>query len=177
MKDSLSRKTIKNLKKNKVPFEQGGKILVDFVGLHEVGHAYAHAFGINSYVNFFSEFITNYLAYAFLRSTSERLDKKTIAVLAANVDGITPVHASLIKWEKFRSSEHPPTEAWYNSLISLKAKEIYDQRGFEFLRAVRKAFPEPEGTLNTETILARLETIHPGILKWSESISENVGKR
>jgi hypothetical protein len=139
-----------------------------------LGHAYAHAFGINFYVNFFAEFIADYLAYSFLRSTEERLDKKFIAVLSANVDGITPVHADFTRYEKFRSSEHPPTETWYNSIITLKAKEIYEQRGFEFLTAVKKAFPEAEGKLNTETIIARLDTIYPGILKWSVGITDNV---
>ena len=176
LKDSLSPATIQKLKKAGIGFEQGGKVLIDFVGLHELGHAYAHAFGINFYVNFFAEFIADYLAYSFLRSTDERLDKKTIAVLSANIGGITPVHSSFIRYEKFRSSEHPPTETWYNSIITLKAKEIYDQRGFEFLTAVKKAFPEAEGKLNTETIIARLDTIHPGILKWSEGISGKLVK-
>ena len=97
-------------------------------------------------------------------------------MLSANIDGITPVHSSFIRYEKFRSSEHPPTETWYNSIITLKAKEIYDQRGFEFLTAVKNAFPEAEGKLNTETIIARLDTIHPGMLKWSEGISGKVRK-
>ena len=176
LEDSLSTPTLQKLEKAGIGFEKGGKVLIDFVGLHELSHAYAHAFGINYYVNFFAEFIADYLAYAFLRSTEERLDKKVIAVLSANIDGITPVHSSFIRYERFRSSEHPPTETWYNSIITLKAAEIYDQRGFGFLFDVQKAFSEPEGQLNTEKILARLEEIYPGILKWSESISENVRK-
>jgi hypothetical protein len=174
LKDSLSPSTLKKLAEAGVAFEQGGKILIDFVGLHELGHAYANAFGLKNYVNFFAEFITNYLAYAFLRSTEERLDKKVMAILSANVDGITPIHSSLKKWEGFRSAEHPPTETWYNSIITLKAAEIYEQRGFEFLYAVRKAFPEEEGKLNTETIIARLDSIHPGIFKWSENLSKKI---
>lgn len=177
LKDSLSQSTRKKLAEARVTFEEGGKILLNFVGLHELGHAYAHAFGLKNYVNFFAEFITNYLAYAFLRSTDERLDKKVMAVLSANVDGIIPIHSSLKKWEGFRSAEHPPTETWYNSIITLKAAEIYEQRGFEFLYAVRKAFPEEEGKLNTETIIARLDSIHPGILTWSENLSKNVPKK
>lgn len=176
LKDSISPKTLQKLKEAGVGFEQGGKVMIDFVALHELGHAYHLKFGIKNYVNFFAEFMANYIAYAFLRSTEERLDKKVLAVLSANIETITPVHSSFIKWENFRSSEHPPTEAWYNSLTTLKAAEIYEQRGFEFLYAIRKSFPEEEGQLNTETILARMDTIHPGILKWSNSISEQVRK-
>jgi hypothetical protein len=176
LKDSISTKTLKKLKKVGVGFEQGGKIMIDFVALHELGHAYHLQLGIKNYVNFFAEFMANYIAYAFLRSTEERLDKKVLAVLSANIETITPVHSSFIKWENFRSSEHPPTEVWYNSIITLKAAEIYEQRGFEFLTAVKNAFPEAEGKLNTETILARLDTIHPGILKWSKGISGKVRK-
>ncbi len=174
LEDSVSAATLEKLKDAGVTFEQGGKILIDFVGLHEVGHVYAHAIGINYYTNFFAELMADYLAYAFLRSTEERLDKKVLAILSAHIDGITPVHSSFTRYERFRSSEHPPTEAWYNSIITLKAAEIYEQRGVEFLFAVQKAFPEAEGKLNTETIIARLESIHPGIIKWSEGISANV---
>ena len=174
LKDSLSSKALQKLKEAGMRFEQGGKLMIDFVALHELGHAYHLKFGIKNYVNFFSEFMANYVAYAFLRSTEERLDKKVLAILSANIQTITPVHSSFTKWEKFRSSEHPPTEAWYNSVITLKAAEIYEQRGFEFLYAIRKAFPEAEGQLNTETIIARMDTIHPGILIWSEGISELV---
>ena len=174
LKDSLSPKTLQKLKEAGVGFEQGGKLMIDFVALHELGHAYHLKFGIKNYVNFFSEFMANYVAYAFLRSTEERLDKKVLAVLSANIETITPVHSSFVKWENFRSSEHPPTEAWYNSVITLKAAEIYEQRGFEFLNTIQKAFPEAEGQLNTENIIARMDIIHPGILKWSEGISELV---
>jgi len=176
LKDSLSASTIQKLKETGIGFEQGGKVLIDFVALHELGHAYAHKFGLNFYVQFFAEFIADYLAYAFLRSTDERLDKKVIAVLTANVEGIIPVHSSFNKYENFRSSEHPPTETWYNSVITLKAAEIYDQRGFEFLYAVQKVFTEKEGQLKTDTIIARLDKIHPGILIWSEKISESLRK-
>ena len=176
LEDSISTKTLQKLKDAGVGFQQGGKIMVDFIALHELGHAYHLKFGIKNYVNFFAEFMANYIAYAFLRSTEERLDKKVLAVLSANIETITPVHSSFIKWEKFQSREHPPTEAWYNSVVTLKAAEIYEQRGFEFLHAIRNAFPEEEGQLKTETILARMDTIHPGILKWSNSISEQVRK-
>ena len=174
LKDSLSRETLQKLKEAGLDFEPGGKLMIDFVALHELGHAYHLKFGIKNYVNFFSEFMANYVAYAFLRCTEERLDKKVLAVLSANVETITPLHSSFMTWENFRSSEHPPTEAWYNSVVTLKAAEIYEQRGFEFLYAIRKAFPEAEGELNTENIIVRMDMVHPGILKWSEGISELV---
>ena len=176
LKDTLPLSALRKLKAAGIGIEQGGKLLIDFVALHELGHAYAHKFGLNFYVQFFAEFMADYLAYAFLRSTDERLDKQIMAVLAANVETIIPVHSSFNKYEVFRSSEHPPTETWYNSIITLKAAEIYDQRGFEFLYAVQKEFTEKEGELKTDNIIARLEKIHPGILSWSNNISGSVKK-
>jgi hypothetical protein len=147
LKDSVSPATMQKLKQAGIGFEQAGKVLINFVGLHELAHAFAHGFGINYYVNFFAEFIADYLTYAFLRSTPERLDKEVMAVLSGNVSGITPVHSSFYQYENFRSSEHPPTEAWYNSVITLKAAEVYEKRGFSFLYDIRKMFPEEEGKL------------------------------
>jgi hypothetical protein len=177
LKDSLPASAIQKLTDAGIAFGQGGKVLINFVALHELGHAYAHRFGLNFYVQFFAELIADYLAYAFLRSTDERLDKEVMAVLAVNAETIIPVHSSFNKYENFRSSEHPPTETWYNSVITLKAAEIYNQRGFEFLYAIQKVFTEKEGQLKTDTIIARLEKIHPGILVWSNNISDNVRKR
>lgn len=171
LKDSLSPQAMTKLKKSGVEFEQGGKLLLDFVALHELGHAYAHGYGINSLSGFFAEHIGNYFAYAFLRSTKERLDKKVMAILVANVEGITPIHASLEKFETFQSREHPPTETWYNSVFTLKAAEVYERRGLAFLKDVREAFlGEKYGSITNEAILSRLEKIQPGYIKWAQAL-------
>lgn len=177
LKDSLTPRTMKELKKSGVEFGQGGKMLLDFVALHELGHAYAHGYGINTLSGFFAEHIGNYFAYAFLRSTRGRLDKKVMAILAANVEAITPIHASLEKFETFRSREHPPTETWYNSVFTLKAAEVYAERGLAFLKDVREAFSgEKYGSITNEVILSRLEKIQPGYIKWSQEFPQLADK-
>jgi hypothetical protein len=178
LKGSLSPETIKKLKKSGITFEQAGRVFVDFVALHELGHAYAHAMGINTVSSFFAEFTANYFAYAFLRSTKERLDKRTMLVLNANLEGITPIHASLDKFEKFQSREHPPTEAWYNSAFTVKAAEVYEARGFAFLREVRDAFAgEKYLSITNEEILRRLEKIQPGFVEWAQHLPRLPEKR
>ncbi len=175
MKDSLSQKTIQKLKKVDLSFEDGGQTLLDFVALHELGHAYAHALGIETVSSFFAEFTANYFAYAFMRSTRERLDKKAMAVLNANIEGITPIHASLDKFETFQSRQHPPTEAWYNSVFTVKAQEVYDRRGMDFIVRVRDAFKgEKYGTIKNDEILSRLEKIEPGFVAWSNNLQRGV---
>lgn len=69
MKGALSAGSMKRLKAAVVEFEQGGRLLLDFVALHELGHAYAHGYGLNPLSGFFAEHVTNYLTYAFMRST------------------------------------------------------------------------------------------------------------
>ena len=178
LKASLSPETMKKLKKSGITFEQGGQVLVDFVALHELGHAYHHAMGIDNVSSFFAEFMGNYFAYAFLRSTKERLDKSTMLVLNANLEGITPIHASLDKFEKFQSREHPPTEAWYNSAFTVKVAEVYEKKGFAFLREVRDAFGgEKYLSINNEEILRRLEKIQPGFVKWSQNLPRLAEKK
>jgi hypothetical protein len=175
MKTSLSPEAMRRLKKAGLSFEEGGQTMLDFVALHELGHAYAHALGIETVSSFFAEFTGNYLAYAFLKSTPGRLDKKAMAVLRTNVEGITPIHASIDKFESFQSREHPPTEAWYNSVFTLKAQEVYDRRGLDFILKVRDAFTgEKYGTIKTDEILRRLERIEPGFVTWSNSLQRGV---
>lgn len=171
LKDSLPPQTAVKLQNSGIEFEPAGKLLLDFVALHELGHAYAHGYGINSLSGFFAEHIGNYFAYAFLRSTEGRLDKKVMAILETNVEGITPIHASLEKFETFQSREHPPTETWYNAAFTLKAAEVYEKRGLAFLKDVRDAFSgETYGSITNEAILSRLEKIHPGYIKWARDL-------
>lgn len=164
----LSAHTKRKLKKEKLTFSAGGKVLLDFVALHELGHAYAQAMGINPLSSFFAEFMGNYIAWSFLDAAPGRLGEKTILVLRANVEGITPIHSSLDRFETFRSSEDPPTEAWYNSAFTIKAAEVYERRGVGFLREVAKAFQGEEyGRITNEEILRRLEKIDPGFIAWA----------
>lgn len=173
MKGSLTPGTLKKFKKLGMTHEQGGQIMLDFVALHELGHAYAHAMGIETVSGFLAEFTADYFAYAFLRSTKDRLDKRTMAVLTANTESITPIHASLDKFETFQSREHPPTEAWYNSTFTVKAAEIYDAKGWAFMREVRDAFAnEKYQSINNDEILKRLDRIQPGFIAWSNSLGK-----
>jgi hypothetical protein len=101
-----------------------------------------------------------------------------MAVLEANVEGITPVHASVDRFETFRSREHPPTEAWYNSAFTLKAADVYEARGLGFLEKVRDAFRgEKYGSITNEEILARLEKIEPGYVEWARRLPELAEKK
>ena len=172
MKGSLSPKTIEKLRRAGMSYEQAGEFLLDFVALHELGHAYAQAMGIHTVSSFFAEFITDYMVYAFMRSTPERMDKKLMLVINANIEGITPIHANIDKFEKFQSREHPPTEAWYNSSFTVLAEKVYRSRDKTFLRNVQKAFAnERYQSIDNDEILRRLDKIHPGFIKWSSGLA------
>ena len=178
MKTSLSPKTLGKLKNLGLTYEEGGQALLDFVALHELGHAYAHALGIETVSGFLAEFTGNYFAYAFMRSTKDRMDKRIMTVLRANIEGIKPIHASIDKFEKFQSREDPPTEAWYNSVFTVKAEEIYDKKGFPFIIRVRDAFKgEKYGSITNDEILRRLETIQPGFVEWSKNLEKVVARK
>lgn len=178
MRGTMSRASMRGLRRAGLTFDAGAAEMLEFVALHELGHAYAHAIGIESISSFYAEFTGNYLAYAYLRSTPERRDRKTLAVLRANVDTIRPIHASLERFEQFRSSEDPPTEAWYNSAFTLKAAEVFDRRGVAFLRSVEDSFAgEQYGKITVNEIIARLDRLDPGFIAWRAKLERSPTRR
>jgi hypothetical protein len=64
-----------------------------------------------------------------------------------------------------------PTYGWYQIMLNLKAAELYEKYGLDFLRTLKERLPwQDSENWSTESLLSLLEDISPGFVEWSKSI-------
>lgn len=172
-KDRLPPSKLEEVKASGFDFDSGAVKFVDLIGLHELGHVYTAAYGINPQNKWFSELLANYFAYAFLRERQPRLAKLFRAINNLGAPNYTPKYRSLDDFERPYSGVGLENYGWYQGRLTQKAVEANERKGLSFLADVRKAFPQgkTEG-ITPQAVLQRLETIDPGFVEWSKSLQQ-----
>ncbi len=150
--------------------EASGKV-IDLVGLHELGHIYVRALGIEPHNRWFSEMLATYIGYAFMR-----LERPELAVLWDSVIGAVPSsprpdHESLADFERLYVGVGTSNYTWYQGVFHLRAQEVFEHQGLDFLRRLGQELPaDASARLATDQLLARLERIEPGFHAWAERL-------
>lgn len=171
LKNKASRATLKMVAASGFTYEEGASKSVDLIGLHELGHVYATAYGINSANRWLDEFLATYFAYAYLRQRQPKLARLWEAISNAYVDAIQPKHTTLEDFERLYFGVGLDNYGWYQAKLLLKVAQIHKARRLKFLEEVRKVFPQSEREpLPLEAALERLEKISPGFVAWSKEL-------
>lgn len=172
LKERISPNLMKKVVETGLTYEEFARKMVDLIGFHEIGHPYAGIYGIGSPSSWFNEFVANYFLYAFLRPNYPKdahiWDLSTRIIL----DDYEPKYRTLEDFEKYYVRVGADNYGWYQANFESKANDLYEERGFSFLRELKENFPEGEGKLSNEVILARLEKIAPGFKKWAKIFEE-----
>ncbi len=172
LKDRLSRATLKKIEASGYTYEEGATKSVDLLGLHELGHVYAAAFGINAANKWLDEFLATYFAYAYLRQRKPKLARLWDGMSKAYVDGIQPKHSALKDFERLYFGVGLDNYGWYQAKFLIKAAQIYESKKLRLLREIRKAFPQSEvEPISLEIGLKRVEKISPGFIAWSKDLN------
>lgn len=148
---------------------------VDFILLHEYGHLLAKAHlrprSDRDYlpVSWFEELLANYFAYAYLHEADVTWAEAAIAEWVEELRRFTPPVLSL-DWS-FMNDLPPPvlseTYGWYQFLLNLRAAELYDEHGLDFLSLLKEELSwEEAGDWTSESLLSDLEAIAPGFDAW-----------
>ena len=148
---------------------------VDFVLLHEYGHLLAKAHlrprSDRDYlpVSWFEELLANYFAYAYLHEAHGEWTEAARAAWVEELRRFTPPVLSL-DWS-FMNDLPPPvlseTYGWYQFLLNLRAAELYDEHGLDFLSLLKERLSwEEAGDWRSESLLSNLEAIAPGFDAW-----------
>ena len=152
---------------------------VQFVLLHEFGHLankqHLHPESPHPYssVFWFEELVATYFAYAYVRAHDPGWAETSQREWGDYVGGHTPPVLSLdwsFMWD-LPPDEFARTYAWYQNLLNLRAVNLYEQYGLDFLRMVRARLPwENSGEWMTESLLPALEEIAPGFEAWADDL-------
>lgn len=153
---------------------------VDFIALHEFGHIaseqYFSAGRTTGYgdVPWFWELLATYVGYTFVAESQPAWADALRSAWRDILGASTPGEVSL-DWSFMRTlppEERGPTEAWHQILLNLRAAEIHDDRGVEFLRVLKQSLDwDQSDTWTNETLLPKLEQSAPGFLFWAKAVS------
>jgi hypothetical protein len=153
-----------------VTFAEFALSMTDVIGLHELGHTYVTSYGIKPHTRWFNEFLASYFAFVFLQSTHPQQARLIEAMIEARFEQPPPAHTSLDDFEKFYGRTMPPENInWYQAVFMQQIIEVNRSQGLGFLRAVSHALPlaEPD-SVSPQTVLDRLNRIHPGFRAWAD---------
>lgn len=171
LKNKVSRQTLKMIESSGFTYEEGASKSVDLLGLHELGHVYSAAYGINAGNRWLDEFLATYFAYAYLRQSDPKLARLWEGVSHAYVDGIEPRHTALEDFERLYFGVGLDNYGWYQAKFLLKGAQIHKAKKLKFLEEVRRVFPKSEReSVSLEVALSRLEKISPGFVPWSKEL-------
>jgi hypothetical protein len=171
LKSKVSPATSKMIEASGFSYEEGASKSVDLLGLHELGHVYATAYGINSANRWLDEFLATYFAYAYLRERQPKLARLWEAVSNAYVDAIQPKYTALEDFERLYFGVGLDNYGWYQAKFLLKGAQIHKAKKLRFLEEVRAVFPQSErGPVPLGVVVERLEKIRPGFAEWSKGL-------
>lgn len=168
LKDRISPDLREEVAETGLSYEEFSGKMVDLIGFHEIGHPYSSLYGIGRPALWFNEFVANYFLYAFLRThypeDAHIWDLSTQVIL----NDYDPEYKTLEDFEKYYVRVGADNYGWYQANFESKANDLYEERGFSFIRELKENFPEGEGELSKEVILARLEKMEPGFKEWAK---------
>lgn len=152
-------------------FDEAARRHVDLVGLHELGHAYVRAFGIQPPSRWLDEWLATYLAYAFMRERSPASARLWEAVLQVYVDAVQPAHTSLADFDRLYFGVGAQNYVWYQAQFQRRVASAYEAHGVGLIPIVRDALAvsaaEP---LTPAAMLDRLERRLPGFRAWAAEL-------
>ena len=176
--DALSLKlrvtpnTLALIESSGLSFDDAARRYVDLVGLHELGHVYAQAYGLTPGSAWLNELLATYFAYAFLREQRPLQARMWQGILQAYIDAVQPTHRTLADFDRLYFGVGAQNYVWYQAQFQRMVARAYEARGLGFLAAVRDALAAPPGgRLDAADIVERLERVLPGFRPWAAELT------
>ncbi len=141
---------------------------VDVVGLHELGHAFAKAYGIEVRSMWFNEWLATYFCYTYLRAARPADARLWEGVLQGYRDAVRPEHRTLERFDRLYFGVGAQNYVWYQARFQQQVRAVHDAQGVAFLRALRQAFPRGATPVESRAALVRrLDGLAPGFSSWA----------
>jgi len=141
---------------------------VDLVGLHELGHAFAKAYGIQVESMWFNEWLATYFCYTYLRSARPTDAKLWEGILQGYRDAVHPEHRTIEAFERLYFGVGAQNYIWYQARFQQQVAAVHDAQGVAFLPKLKQAFPRGATQARTsEELVSRLNALAPGFSGWA----------
>jgi hypothetical protein len=171
-----------HLRTSQQTFEAASDDFVDFIALHELGHALLVHYGIDPGSHWLNEFLASYFGYAFL--AERRPERKPVIALFGRPPQTHPKHTTLADFERLYLLVED--YAWYQGRFEQRIQEMYPRAGLQFIKDLKRALPRtapiPDGVsipdpvvnrLAPEVVVEKLEAIAPGFRAWAKGFQKS----
>jgi len=150
---------------------EASKRYVDLVGLHELGHAFAAAYGIDVPSKWLNEWLATYFCYTYLRAARPTDVKLWEGILQGYRDAVHPEHRTLEAFEQLYFGVGAQNYVWYQARFQQQVQRVHDEQGVEFLRRLKQAFPRgATRSASRDELLQRLDAIESGFGAWAATM-------
>ncbi len=144
---------------------------VDVVGLHELGHAFAKAAGIQVRSLWFNEWLATYFCYTYLRAARPADARLWEGVLQGYRDAVKPEHRTLEAFDQLYFRVGAQNYVWYQARFQQQVARVHDAHGLAFLRSLQRAFPAGAAPVaSRDALMRRLDALSPGFSTWAATM-------
>ena len=150
-------------------FNQAAGRMVDLIAFHEIGHVVHRALEVGDSNSWFKEFFATYLSYCFLRQERPEMAGIWNGMMQLKAQSPRPTHTTLADFEALVFGVGLENYIWYEAQFQVRAHEVYEAVGLDFIDLVSSAYPKDEGSIKPRELLDRLEETVPGFLRWAEA--------
>jgi len=165
---TVSDKIRSDLRANGYTYREAVDLMIDLIGLHEIGHSQIWAYNLDTRQPWFNEFMASYFGYAWMRSEEPALATIWDRITQAGVEGYTPTNHRLDVLNELYAGVGVGDYGWYQNVFQNRIKEVYDLAGLDFIRLVQIRLADNNFQPATATeLLQVLEEIEPGFLAWA----------
>ena len=171
-----SAAVLKAVAAHRLSWNDAGRRAYDLWGGHELGHSILEAYGINPGTRWLNEFVASYVLYAYLESKHPEqlwlIDVLEVGGRPDQPQGYVSLDDLDSKFLQIAVTD-PRNYLWYQAQFFERIKKVYRRQGVDFLRALRRAFPDGAykfATLGTADTLHRLDTIDPEFSAWARHL-------
>jgi hypothetical protein len=160
---------LKAFASGKLTYDEAARRYIRHPAFHEVGHALAFQYGIQTPSHWLNEMLASYFAYAYEKA----LPPETAAIVERFTKLSSPpvAYTSLPDFETHRRMP-PANYDWYQRQFEGRVVEVYNQEGLGFLTKVKAEFPAGTRDMSVADTLARLEAISPGFEAWAKRLDQ-----
>ena len=159
--------------------------VLEIIELHQLGHVlageYLYPAGFDAErppVLWFEELLASYFGEMYMRARKPELANfaKDLAedVVAVGKPRFTSLQQLDAYYDGYLTSpQGANTLGWYQNAFNLRAAELYEEMGPDFIRRVRSALPWARfENWTTDELLEELEEISPGFIAWADEMAE-----
>jgi hypothetical protein len=167
---TASEKTVAALRAVGLTYAEASRMMVDLIGLHEIGHVQVSAFGIDAKQAWLGELLASYFGYAYMRSRETNMAVVWDEVMEAGRDGYEPTYSRLDDLNRLYAGVGIGDYVWYQNVFQDRIRSVYDAQGLDFLRRVKALLSDPTWQPDSAAELNEaLEEIAPGFIAWAAS--------